>query len=75
MPIVKGFIELKIKSLKPFFVHNFYHTTNLNALFSVKLYSNVYYAEYKIFQWLAAAVFELISDIQDSGFHFDFWGL
>ena len=63
------------KSLKPFFVQNFYHTINLIALSSVKLYSNVNCAEYKEFQWSAAAVFELTSDIPDSDFHFDFWGL
>ena len=53
-------------------MHNFYHTINLNALSSVILYSNVNCAEYKEFQWKAAAVFELTSDIPDSNFHFDF---
>ena len=53
-------------------MQNFYHTINLIALSSVNLYSNVNCAEYKEFQWLAASVFELTSDIPDSGFHFDF---
>ena len=53
-------------------MQNFYHTINLIALFSVKLYSNVNCAEYKKFQFLSAAIFELTSDIPDSGFHFDF---
>ena len=53
-------------------MHNFYRTINLIALSSVKLYSNVNFAEYKEFQWIAAAVFELTSDIPDSDFHIDF---
>ena len=53
-------------------MQNFYHTINLIALSSVKLYSNVNCAEYKEFKWLAAAVFELTSDNPDSDFHIDF---
>ena len=53
-------------------MQNFYLTTNIIALSSVKLYSNLNCAEYKKFQWLDAAVFELTSDNPDSGFHFDF---
>ena len=53
-------------------MQNFYHTIILIALSSNKLWPKVNCAEYKEFQWLAAAVFELTSDIPDSGFHFDF---
>ena len=53
-------------------MQNFYHTFNLIALSSVKLYRKVNSAEYNEFQWQAAAVLELTSEIPDSGFHFDF---
>ena len=56
-------------------MQNFYYTINLNALSSVKLYCKVNSAEYNEFQWQAAAVLELTSEIQDSSFHFDFKGL
>ena len=52
-------------------MQNFYQTINLIVLSSFKLLSNVNCAEYKEFQCLAAAVFELTSKTPNSGFHFD----
>ena len=53
-------------------MQNFYPTTNLNALSSVTLYTNVNCADNNGFQWWATAVFEVASEIPDSDFHFDF---
>ena len=53
-------------------MQNFYHTIDLNAPYSVTLYTNVNCVENNEFQRWPSAVFKLTSDIRDSDFHFDF---